>query len=105
MLICGYQKLVCRSRNITGYRRGGYDRAGFGFGRAKPVEVGKEYDVTISETSQRGDGIAKVQGFVIFVEGAKAGERLKIKVTEVGNRFAKAQVVSRSSEAKREKEG
>ena len=82
------------------YRRGGSDRGGFGFGGAKPVEVGKEYDVTISEISQRGDGITRIQGFVIFVAGAKAGERLKIKVTDVGNRFAKAQVVSRSSEQK-----
>jgi len=62
------------------------------------VEVGKEYDVTISEVSQRGDGIARIQGFVIFVTGAKAGERLKIKVTDVGNRFAKAQVVSKGPE-------
>ncbi len=89
-----------------GYRGGGgYDRGGFGFGGAKPVEVGKEYDVTISEISRRGDGIARIQGFVIFVAGAKAGEHLKIKVTDVGNRFAKAQIVSRTSEGKQEKEG
>lgn len=70
------------------------------------MEVGKEYDVTISEISRRGDGIARIQGFVIFVVGAKTGERLKIKVTAVGNRFANAQVVSRSSEAAgQEKEG
>ena len=62
------------------------------------MEAGKEYDVTISEVSQRGDGIARIQGFVIFVTGAKAGERLKIKVTDVGNRFAKAQVVSKGPE-------
>ncbi len=64
--------------------------------------MGKEYDVTISEISQRGDGIARIQGFVIFVVGAKAGERLKIKVTQVGERFGTAQVVSRSSEEKRD---
>ncbi len=85
------------------FRRGGDDRgSSFGFGK-KPVEVGKEYDVTISEVSQRGDGIARIQGFVIFVTGAKAGERLKIKVTDVGNRFAKAQVVSKGPEGKETK--
>ena len=31
----------------------------------KPVETGKEYDVQISEISRKGDGIARVQGFVI----------------------------------------
>ncbi len=59
---------------MTGYGRGGYDRGGFEFGGAKPVEVGKEYDVTIAEISQGGDGIARIQGFVIFVTGGKAGE-------------------------------
>ncbi len=67
------------------------------------MEVGKEYDVTISEVSQRGDGIARIQGFVIFVTGARAGEHLKIKVTDVGNRFAKAQVVSKGPEGKETK--
>ena len=42
--------------------------AGRGFNRGspspKPVEVGKEYDVDISEISRQGDGIARVQGLV-----------------------------------------
>ena len=89
-----------RRQETTAFRRGGSDRGGFGFDRAKPVEVGKEYDVTISEISQRGDGITRIQGFVVFVAGAKAGEHLKIKVVEVGNRFAKGQIVSRTSQGK-----
>ena len=59
----------------------------------KPVEVGKEYDVEITEISRRGDGIAKIQGFIIFVPAAKAGTKVKIKVTTVGPRFANAQLV------------
>ncbi len=81
-----------------GYRGGG-SSGGFGgggfrrdFGR-KPVEVGKEYDVEITEISRRGDGIAKIEGFIIFVAGAKAGTKIKIKVTNVGPRFANAQIV------------
>ena len=34
----------------------------------KPVETGKEYDVQITEVSRKGDGIARIQGFVIFVK-------------------------------------
>ena len=30
----------------------------------KPVEVGKEYDVQITELSRKGDGIARVERFV-----------------------------------------
>ena len=48
-----------------------------GFGGPKPVEMGKEYEVEISEVSRRGDGIARIQGFVIFVEGAKTGQKTK----------------------------
>ena len=65
--------------------------------RPKPVEVGKEYDVEITEISRRGDGIAKIEGFVIFVSGAQAGQKLKIKVTNVGPRFADAEIASGSS--------
>jgi predicted RNA-binding protein with TRAM domain len=86
----------------TSFGRGGYGRSGGGGGgggggfrsfKPKPVEVGKEYDVTISEISRRGDGIAKIDGFVIFVAGAKQGWQGKIRVTQVANRHATAQVV------------
>ncbi|MGV8107131.1 MAG: TRAM domain-containing protein [Nitrososphaerota archaeon] len=60
---------------------------------SKPVEMGKEYDVEITELSRRGDGVAKVQGFVIFVEGAKAGQKAKIQITSMDERLAKAQLV------------
>jgi predicted RNA-binding protein with TRAM domain len=62
--------------------------------KPKPVEVGKEYDVTISEISRRGDGIAKIDGFVIFVAGAKQGWQGKIKVTQVANNYAKAEALT-----------
>jgi predicted RNA-binding protein with TRAM domain len=74
--------------------RGGYRRSSGSFN--KPVEVGKEYDVSISETSRRGDGIAKVDGFVVFVTGAKQGQNVRIKVTQVSERFASGQVVQSS---------
>ncbi|MCP8314987.1 MAG: TRAM domain-containing protein [archaeon] len=80
-----------------GYERGGgYRRGGFGGPRSfkpKPVEVGKEYDVTITEISRRGDGIAKIEGFIIFVPGAKEGQKAKIRITQVGNRYANGQIV------------
>jgi predicted RNA-binding protein with TRAM domain len=75
---------------------GGRSSSG-GFGssfKPKPVEVGKEYDVTISDTSRRGEGIAKIDGFVIFVAGAKQGQSARIKVTRVTDRFATGEVVT-----------
>jgi len=86
----------------SGGRSGGSSSSSGGFGssfRPKPVEVGKEYDVTISDVSRRGDGIAKIDGFVIFVAGAKQGQQVRIKVTQVSNRYASGQLVEGSMTA------
>ena len=63
----------------------------------KPVETGKEYEVQITEISRKGDGIARIQGFVIFVKEAKVGQNAKIRVVQVGNRFAIAEIVDGAS--------
>jgi predicted RNA-binding protein with TRAM domain len=59
----------------------------------KPVELGKEYDVEVAEISKKGDGIARVQGFVIFVKNGKVGERPRIRIVTLGNRFAIGEIV------------
>ena len=58
-----------------------------------PVELGKEYEAEIEDISRRGDGIAKIEGFIIFVPNAKKGEHVKFKITRVGSRFAVAELV------------
>lgn|SRR5437867_10342687 len=74
---------------------GGYRRNDM-FG-PKPVESGKEYDVQVTEISRKGDGIARIQGFVIFVKDGKVGQNAKVRITQVGNRFATAEIVDGSS--------
>ncbi|MEM3458852.1 MAG: TRAM domain-containing protein [Candidatus Bathyarchaeia archaeon] len=59
----------------------------------KPVELNKEYEAEIQDMSRRGDGIAKIEGFIIFVPNAKQGEHVKFKITNVGNRFAIGELV------------
>ena len=89
-------------------QRGGYgNRGGFGRGSGsnKPVEVGKEYTVSISDTSRRGEGIAKVEGFIVFVPGTKVGQNVRIKVTQVSERFASGQVVEGSAAPASESSG
>ena len=88
------------------YNDGGFGRSSGGFGGnrrfndgPKPVETGKEYDVSITEISRKGDGIARVEGFVIFVKDGKAGQNAKIKITQVGGRFASAEIVGSSQPA------
>lgn len=69
---------------------GGRGRGGFGgggsFGARRsfaPVKVDEEIDVRIEAVGEKGDGIAKVKGFVLFIPGAKEGEECRVKVTRV----------------------
>ena len=71
---------------------------GFGSSRPrydvkKPVELDKEYEAKIEDMSRRGDGIARIEGFVIFVPNTKQGENVKFKITRVGNRFATGELI------------
>jgi predicted RNA-binding protein with TRAM domain len=84
-------------------RRRNFDR---GFGRErdrpftpKPVEVGKEYEVDVQETSRRGEGIARIEGLVIFVPNAKPGDHVKVKIKSISRRFAEAEVVKEGAES------
>ena len=61
--------------------------------RSVPVEEGEVYDVTIQDIARQGDGIARVEGFVIFVPGTKVGDEVQIKVERVLPKFAFASVV------------
>jgi 23S rRNA (uracil1939-C5)-methyltransferase len=61
--------------------------------RAVPVEEGETYDVTIQDIARQGDGIARIEGFVIFVPSTKVGDEVQIKVDKVLPKFAFASVV------------
>ncbi|MDD2439574.1 MAG: TRAM domain-containing protein [Methanosarcinaceae archaeon] len=61
--------------------------------RPVPVEEGEIYEVTIQDIARQGDGIARIEGFVIFVPGTKVGDEVKIKVDRVLPKFAFASLV------------
>lgn len=63
-----------------------------------PVRKGQEIDVIINDIGTRGDGIARIQNFLIFVPQVKVGERLKVKIVSVGKKFAIAEKISRQEE-------
>ncbi|GFO97581.1 traM-domain protein [groundwater metagenome] len=56
--------------------------------RNAPVSAGAVHDVTIEGLAREGDGIARIQGFVIFVPGTKVGDHVKIKIEKVMRKFA-----------------
>ncbi len=77
-------------------RQGGnYEgRQGHGKGfKRYPVELGEELEVDIMECSPKAEGIARIQGFVIHVPGAKVGDHVKIKITRIGEKTANAEII------------
>src|SRR5216683_3289903 len=78
-----------------GYDRG-YDRdRGQDRNRGPaPVEEGQEVDVTIDSVGKRGDGIARINNFVVFVPGTNQGDQVKVRITSVRGNFATGEVVA-----------
>ncbi len=62
-------------------------------GNSSPINEGEEYDVKIEDTGRDGDGIARIDGFVIFVSGAKVGDEVKIRINSTRRNFGFAEVV------------
>jgi len=63
------------------------------YGPKPPVSVGEVLEVTIEAVGAQGDGIAKKNGFVLFVPGAKEGQKVKIKISKVLRKVGFAEVV------------
>lgn len=66
-----------------------------------PVKEGEEHTVSILSVGGKGDGIAKVKGFVIFVPDTKKGNYVKIKITKVLPKVAFGKVVEKLERPKR----
>ena len=64
--------------------------------RNSPVSAGAVHDVAIEGIAREGDGIARIQGFVIFVPGTKVGDRVTIKIERVMRRFAIAALAQKN---------
>jgi len=77
-------------------RQGGsYEgRRGHGKGfKRYPVELGEELEVDITDSSPKEEGIAKVQGLVVYVSNAKPGNHVKIKIMHIDGKTAKAEII------------
>lgn len=62
----------------------------------KPVYVGQELTLTIIDVSGRGDGVARVDGFVVFVKGSgfHPNTPVKAKIVQVRAHHAIAEQVT-----------
>ncbi|MEM4245242.1 MAG: TRAM domain-containing protein [Candidatus Nanoarchaeia archaeon] len=70
-----------------------------------PIKVGEEIDVVIEAVGEKGDGMAKVKGFVIFVPNTQKGDSVRIKVTRVLKNVGFAEVLGAAESVPQEKQG
>ena len=61
------------------------------FFQAAPVKENQELEVVIDDIGSRGDGIARIQSYMIFVPKSKIGERVKVRIVSVREKFAVAE--------------
>ena len=69
-----------------------------------PVEKNKEYIVEIIDNGFEGEGIAKIDNFTIFINGAIKGEKVKILIVKVlsSHAFGKIVEILEKSDARQE---
>jgi len=58
-----------------------------------PVKLGKEYEVDITETTPNGEGIARINGFLVFVPNKMPGDHVKVKIVRLDSASADAEIV------------
>ncbi len=61
--------------------------------KTAPIQEGEEYEVKIEDVGKEGDGITRIEGFVVFVPDTQVGDEVKVKITSVRRRFAFAEKV------------
>jgi len=64
-----------------------------GESKSPPVKENETHQVVIEGVNQRGEGVARIRGFVVLVPGAKPGERLRVRIISVRPRFAIAEAL------------
>jgi 23S rRNA (uracil1939-C5)-methyltransferase len=53
-----------------------------------PVIKNKDYEMNIDGLGSKGEGVGRIQGFTVFVEGALTGERVLVKIVKVTKSYA-----------------
>ncbi|MBA2642514.1 MAG: 23S rRNA (uracil(1939)-C(5))-methyltransferase RlmD [Actinobacteria bacterium] len=57
---------------------------------ASPVQKGQELELQIDSLAYGGNGVARLNGFVVFVRGGLPGDRVRARVTKTKRGFAEA---------------
>ena len=84
MLLCE----ACGSKRPIRKRKGKIDTSA-----ASAVEEGKEMEVNIDSISKKGDGVAHVGKYILYVSGVKVGQKVKVRITRISGQVAFTQKI------------
>lgn len=68
---------ACGSHRPVRKRKSKIETSGSG------LEQGNVIEVNIESTSRRGDGVAKVGKYIVYVAGGRPGQRVKVKIAKI----------------------
>lgn len=57
------------------------------------MKINEEYVVEVEKLTNLGLGLAKIDGFVVFIENACPKDKLKIKITKLNKKFANGKII------------
>lgn len=82
------------------YGGGGASRdSGFDRPRNVPVEEGKTYQIRIEGLGKEGDGVGRVNGFVVIVPSAREGQTYSVRITKVARKVAFGEIAGDAAPA------
>lgn len=58
------------------------------------MKIGDKYTVIIEDNDSNGNGIARINNFVVFVSYALKDEKIEIEITNINKRFANAKIIN-----------
>jgi len=60
-----------------------------------PVSVGEVIKAKVLSVGEKGDGIVRTKGFVIFVPNVRAGDFIKLKITKVSSKVGFGEMIEK----------
>jgi 23S rRNA (uridine2552-2'-O)-methyltransferase len=66
--------------------------------KTPPVTEGQEIELEVIAKGRKGDGIAKIEGYIIFIPGGNVGEKTLVRITTVRPNFAISEAIEKKQE-------
>jgi predicted RNA-binding protein with TRAM domain len=67
----------------------------FSQNQSPPISAGEEHTGIIDSVGEKGDGVLRVRGFVVFVPGVNKGDFVKVRITKVLAKVSFAELVEK----------